>query len=70
MDSRERCFLYTLSPALIEPQATVTKMNNVQMEVLYNTVYDVNVMANSADCGSTSTVIILSYGEHNNIFDY
>ena len=33
----------------IEPQATITKMYNtfVQMEVLYNTMYEVNVEANN-----------------------
>ena len=50
----------------IELPATVTKMNNtiVKIEVLCNTVYQMNVEAYSADCGSTLTVITLSYSEH------
>ena len=38
----------------------------VQMEILYNTMYEVNVEANNTHiyCGNTSTIITLSYGEH------
>ena len=52
----------------IKPQATVTNLNNtfVQMEVQYNAMYKVNVVAYGyhADCSLASTAITLKYGKH------
>ena len=62
--TQEKGAFYNFS---IEPQATVTNTNNtfVQMEVRYNTMYNVNIVAYSyhAHCSRASNAITLKYGK-------